>query len=182
MGYCSKIDESKLKSTDNNSDSFQSNQHPLLSINTDLFWSRKHAYNNNVYSTDVDSTGRNNHDKYSADAGNTEHDYISTFGSYLSTVDNDSEKSAILSTKKIRTMAVTKLQVKLNNLINKNETSLGMYDDICHLFNDYISSGEFDPYAKFKKRTPFLRSIELMCVFLSSGYKLSYCKARDTNL
>jgi hypothetical protein len=50
-------------------------------------------------------------------------------------------------------MAVTKLQVTLNNLINKNKASLGMYDDICHLFNDYISSGEFDPYAKQKKRT-----------------------------
>jgi hypothetical protein len=59
-------------------------------------------------------------------------------------------------------MAVTKLQVKLNDFINKNKASLGMYDDICHLFNDYISSGEFDPYAKLKKRTPFLRSIKLM--------------------
>ena len=101
MGYCSKIDVSKLKSTDNNSDSFQSNQHPLLLINTDLFWSRKHAYSNNVYSTDADFTGRNNHDKYSADAGNTEYDYISTLGSDLSSVDDDSEKSTILSTKKI---------------------------------------------------------------------------------
>ncbi len=36
MGYCSKIDVSKLKSADNNSHSFQFNQHPLLSINTDL--------------------------------------------------------------------------------------------------------------------------------------------------
>ena len=59
-------------------------------------------------------------------------------------------------------MAVIKLQVKLNHLINKNKASLGMYDDICHLFNNYISSGEFDPYAKLKKRTPFLRSIKLM--------------------
>jgi hypothetical protein len=81
-----------------------------------------------VYSTDADSQGCHNHDKYSADAGNTDDDYISTtFGSDLSTVDNDSEKSLILSTKKIRTMAVTKLQVKLNHLINKNKASLGMY-------------------------------------------------------
>ena len=119
MGYCIKIDVSKHKCTYNNSDSFQINQHPLLSINTDLFWSNKHAYNKDVHSTDADSQGRNNHDKYSADAGNTDDDYISTFGSDLSTVDNDSEKSTILSTKKIQTMAVTKLQVKLNDLINK---------------------------------------------------------------
>ena len=110
-----------------------------------------------MYSTVADSQGRNNHDKYSADAGNTDDDYIFTFGSDLSTVDDDSEKSTILSTEKIRTMAVTKLQVKLNDLINKNKASLGMYDDICRLFNVYISSGEFDPYAKLKKRTPFFR-------------------------
>ena len=64
MGYCNKIDVSKLKSTDNTSHSFHINQHPLLSINTDLFWSNKHAYNNDVYSTDADSQGRHNHDKY----------------------------------------------------------------------------------------------------------------------
>jgi hypothetical protein len=51
----------------------------------------------------------------------------------------------------MQTMAVTKLQVKLNDLNNKNKASLGMYDDICHLFNNYVSSGEFDPYAKLKK-------------------------------
>jgi hypothetical protein len=102
MGYCNKIDVSKLKYTDNNSHSFQINQHPLLSINTDLFWSNKHAYNNDVYSTDADSQGHNNNDKNSADAGNTDDDYTSTtFGSDLSTVDDDLEKSLILSTKKI---------------------------------------------------------------------------------
>ncbi len=37
-----------------------------------------------------------------------------------------------------------------------------MYDDICQLFNDCISSGGFDKYAKLKKRQPFLRSIESM--------------------
>jgi hypothetical protein len=70
MGYCSKIDVSKLKSTDNNSDSLEFNQHPILSITTDLVWSRKHAYNNDEYSTDAGNTGHNNQDEYSADAGN----------------------------------------------------------------------------------------------------------------
>ncbi len=95
MGYCNKINVSKLKSTDNNSCSFHINQHPLLSINTDLFQSKKHAYNNGVYSSDADSQGLNNHNKYSADAGNTDDDYISTtFGSDLSSVDSDSENSS----------------------------------------------------------------------------------------
>ncbi len=101
MGYCSKIDVFKLKSTDNNSDSLEFNQHPLLSINTDLFWSKKHAYNNDEYLTDAGNTGHKNHDEYSADAGNTGHDYFSTLGSDSSSVYDDSEKSTILSTKKI---------------------------------------------------------------------------------
>jgi hypothetical protein len=41
-------------------------------------------------------------------------------------------------------MAVTKLQVNINNLINRNKASLGMYDDICQVFNDYVSSGGFE--------------------------------------
>ena len=126
MGYCSKIDVSKLKSTDNKSDSLEFNQHPLLSITTDLFWSRKHAYNNDEYSTDAGNTRQDNHDEYSADAGNTGYDFYSRLGSDSSSADDDSEKSIILlSTKKIRTMAVTKLQVKLNDLINKNLSKLG---------------------------------------------------------
>ena len=76
------------------------------------------------------------------------------------TSDGNSEKSTsstsstLTGAKKIRTMAVTKLQVNLNNLINRNKASLGMYDDICQLFNDYISSGGFDKYAKLKKENP----------------------------
>ena len=82
---------------------FEFNQHPLLSIATDLFGSSKHAYNHNEYSTAAGHTGHDNHDKYSADAGHTEHDYYSTLGSDSSSEEDDSEKSTILlSTKKIK--------------------------------------------------------------------------------
>ncbi len=36
--------------------------------------------------------------------------------------------------------AVSKVQIKLNNLINNHKTSLKLYDDIVNLFNEYIPS------------------------------------------
>ena len=150
MGYC-KIDRSTVKTiTDHPSDLVLLCKHPLLSIATDVGCSLQNSYN---------------HVDYSCDAGDGDDGYNSTLGSNIS--DGNSEKSTstistLTGAKKIRTMAVTKLQVKLNDLINWNKVSLGMYDDICQLFNDHISSGEFDKYAKMKKRKPFLRSIESM--------------------
>jgi hypothetical protein len=41
--------------------------------------------------------------------------------------------------KNVRAMAVTELQVQLNDLINRKKASLEMYNDICQLFNDYTS-------------------------------------------
>ncbi len=49
-------------------------------------------------------------------------------------------------------MAVTKSQVLLNNLLTKHKASLLLYDEICNLFKHYISSPNFDRFAKFKSR------------------------------
>ena len=141
MSYC-KINKATVKRiTDNPSDSML-RKHPLLSIATDVRLSSQNSYN---------------HDCYSCNANDGDDGVDSTLDS--DTSDGNSEKSTSTSStltgaKKIRTMAVTKLQVNLNNLINRNKASLGMYDDICQLFNDYISSGGFDKYAKLKKGNP----------------------------
>jgi hypothetical protein len=37
-----------------------------------------------------------------------------------------------------RTTAITKLQVKLNDIINNHKASLKMHDDIVNIFNEYI--------------------------------------------
>ena len=56
--------------------------------------------------------------------------------------------------------AVSKVQIKLNHLINSHKAPLKLYDDVVNLFNEYISSPNLDIYAKFKTRTSFIQSIE----------------------
>jgi hypothetical protein len=57
-------------------------------------------------------------------------------------------------------MAVTKFQILLNDLLIKHKTSLLIYDEICHLFGQYISSPNFDRFAKFKSRRSLLTSTQ----------------------
>ncbi len=57
-------------------------------------------------------------------------------------------------------MAVTKFQVLLNNLLIKHKASLLLYYEICHLFKEYISSPNFDRFAKFKSRRSLLTSTQ----------------------
>jgi hypothetical protein len=56
--------------------------------------------------------------------------------------------------------AVSKVQIKLNHIINSHKAPLKLYDDVVNLFNEYISSPNLDIYAKFKTRTSFIQSIE----------------------
>ena len=61
--------------------------------------------------------------------------------------------------------AVSKVQIKLNNLINNHKASLKLYDDIVNLFNEYITSPNFDAIAKLMSRKSFIKSMEsLYCV------------------
>jgi hypothetical protein len=55
---------------------------------------------------------------------------------------------------------VSKVQIKLNNLINDHKASLKLYDDIVKLFNEYISSNNFDQFAKLKSRKSFIKLME----------------------
>jgi hypothetical protein len=56
--------------------------------------------------------------------------------------------------------AVSKVQIKLDNLINNHKASLKLYDDIVNLFNEYISSNNFDQFAKLKSRKSFIKLME----------------------
>ncbi len=47
-------------------------------------------------------------------------------------------------------MAVTKFQVLSNDRLIKHKASLLLYDESCHLFQEYISSPNFDRFAKSK--------------------------------
>jgi hypothetical protein len=57
-------------------------------------------------------------------------------------------------------MTVTKFQILLNDLFIKHKTSLLLYDEICQLFQQYISSPHFDRFAKFTSRTSPLTSTQ----------------------
>ena len=56
--------------------------------------------------------------------------------------------------------AVSKLQIRLNNVINTHKAPLRLYDDVVHLFNDYISSDNFSKHAKLRTRKSFIKQIE----------------------
>jgi hypothetical protein len=57
-------------------------------------------------------------------------------------------------------MAVSKVQIKLNNLINNHKASLKLHDDIVVLFNEYLASPNFDLNTKLKTRKSFIKSME----------------------
>jgi hypothetical protein len=70
----------------------------------------------------------------------------------------DMDDNTSLVQPQIRLMAVTNFQVLLNDLLIKHKTSLLLYDEICQLFQQYISSPNFDRFAKFKSRRSVLTS------------------------
>ena len=57
--------------------------------------------------------------------------------------------------------AISKLQIRLNDVINRHKAPLLLYDEIVHLINDYISSENFSKYGKLKTRQSFLRQMEI---------------------
>jgi hypothetical protein len=81
-------------------------------------------------------------------------DTDSPYDPYDNDYDEDSCPQAQLST------AVSKVQIKLNNLINNHKASLKLHNDIVDLFNEYIASPNFDLSATFKSRKTFIRSME----------------------
>jgi hypothetical protein len=73
--------------------------------------------------------------------------------------DNDYDEDSCNPQAQLST-AVSKVQIKLNNLINNHKGSLKLHDDIVDLFNEYIASPNFDLNATLKSRKSFIRSME----------------------
>ena len=59
-----------------------------------------------------------------------------------------------------RTMAVTKFQVMLNDLLLKHKASLLLFDEIIDLVSSYISLPNFNRLDKFKSRKSLLQSTQ----------------------
>ncbi len=71
--------------------------------------------------------------------------------------------------------AVSKVQIKLNNLINNHKALLKLYDGIVDLFNDYVLSPNFDKYAWLKKRKTFIQSMKRM-------YRVTHLQPKHHNV
>lgn len=56
--------------------------------------------------------------------------------------------------------AAFKLQSELNNLFDRNEASIAMYDEMIDLFNGYIESSEFNKFAILQPRRQFIATSE----------------------
>ncbi len=57
--------------------------------------------------------------------------------------------------------AVSKLQIQLNDRINRHKAPLQLHNEIVNLFNDYISSNNFRKYGKLKTRQSFIKQMEV---------------------
>ncbi len=55
---------------------------------------------------------------------------------------------------------LTKLQIRLNELINNHKALLKLHDDIVDLFNNYISLPFFDQHKKLTRRKQFMQRNE----------------------
>ncbi len=70
---------------------------------------------------------------------------------------------------------ISKVQIQLNNLINNHNASLKLNDDIFNLFNDYVSSPNFDKYTRFKTRKSFIQSTE-------RNYSVTHLRPKYSNV
>jgi hypothetical protein len=86
--------------------------------------------------------------------------YSDSLVNYNEELKEDMDDSISFVCPKIRLMAVMKFQVLLNYLLTKHKASLLLYDEICHLFEQYIFSPTFVRFAKFKSRRSLLTSTQ----------------------
>ena len=71
--------------------------------------------------------------------------------------------------------AASKLQIKLNNLINSHKAPIKLYDDIVDLFNEYIGCENFDRFSKLKSRKSFIKANE-------SAYNVTHLRPKYRNV
>ena len=69
----------------------------------------------------------------------------------------------------------SKVQIKLNHLINSHNAPLKLYDDIVNLFNKYMSSDNFNKFAQLKSRKSFIKANE-------STYKVTHLRPKHQNV
>ena len=160
LGYC----RERHNAIQDNANHLLHEHHPLQSSSNhgdDL--NPFKVYDNSDYSNSDDSVDGNNRnytdDGYSSvedgNANGYDDDHQADVGDYHRSHGQ-------------RSTAVSKLQIRLNNVINNHKAPLRLYDDVVHLVNDYISSDNFSKHAKLRTRKSFIKQIEETHPFIMS--------------
>ena len=84
--------------------------------------------------------------------------------------------------KPIHFSAAYKLQSQLNNLFDKHKASISMYNEMVELFNNYISSSEFNRYVELQTRQQFIASSAKMFGIQSMAPEYSQVRMSDNSV
>ena len=74
------------------------------------------------------------------------------------------------------------LQSKLNNLFDRNKASISMYDEMIKLFNEYITSPEFNQFSELQPRKQFIASSASMFVIKSMAPEYAQVRLKDNTV
>ena len=74
--------------------------------------------------------------------------------------DKNQNNTDSFSTNNCHTTTVTKMQIILNDLMNKLKASLKLHDDIVEVINRYVSYPNFNKHTRLKCRKLFIASME----------------------
>ena len=77
--------------------------------------------------------------------------------------------------KQQQSTAASKLQIKLNHLINNHTGPLKLYNDIVNLFGKYMSSNNFNRYAQLKDHKSFIKATK-------STYNVTHLQPKHKNV
>jgi hypothetical protein len=74
--------------------------------------------------------------------------------------DHDNCSDEVYDPQGQQSTAISKVQIQCNILINNHKATLKLYDGIVNLSNDYVSSPNFNKYARLKTKKSFIQSTE----------------------
>jgi hypothetical protein len=135
---------------------------PLLSLTTNN-QSPDNDYNCDLYDDQsYDKSNCCNHEDYPMvdDDCSSQSSDDSLDQYYLMHNDRLEEHERYLDNASPQSDAQNRFQVMLHDLIMRHKASLQMFDDICHLVNEYTLSQEFFIHTKLQSWKSFLRYME----------------------
>ena len=118
---------------------------------------------------DADNISHGSDDASSAsddadDESNNGDTHLDGFNHSVQTIGNDDEADTLsrltCDMDAHQPSALTKLQVNLNNMLNRHKCSLQLYDDVVDMVNEYIGSPEFSTHGRLMHRKKFMKKVE----------------------